>query len=155
MGIDLNEDALSDLAAQYSRLVKEAVIACASVPGSLDFLHQYGGELPLFVVSGTPEDELRDIVQQRKMAPYFTAVHGSPRHKAPIVRELLDVHKLEESRCLFVGDAMTDYRAAEETGLSFIGRVAEGDLDPFPDGTTIIRDLTELSVYTFLPEGRD
>lgn len=155
LGVDLSEDALAELARQYSRLVKEAVIACSAVPGALDFLERFNAELPLFVVSGTPEEELLDIVKKRKMDKYFTAVHGSPRHKSPIVHELLQGQGLDADRCLFVGDAMTDYRAAKETGLSFIGRVGKGNRDPFPDGTTIIRDLKELSVYTFRPKGRD
>ena len=146
LNIDLGDDELADLAAQYSSLVRDSVVACDGVPGAVDFLENQSGKLPIFVVSGTPEDELIDIIEMRGMSRYFTSIHGSPRHKAPIVTDLLESHALSGPDCLFVGDAMTDYRAAADTGLHFIGRVGQGHVDLFPAGTTIIRDLTELTV---------
>lgn len=146
LDVELTQQELAVLAAQYSELVKDDVIACESVPGSLEFLNSTSGKLPIFVVSGTPEPELKDIIERRAMDGYFTSVHGSPRHKAPIVRDLLNDHGLEAQNCLFVGDAMTDYNAAADTNLQFLGRVGEGEHNPFPEGTTIIRDLWELSV---------
>ena len=146
LDIELNKDELADLAGRYSALVKEAVIACDGVPGALEFLKKNIKELPIFVISGTPETELRDIIERRDMADYFTSIHGSPRRKGPIVMDLLFEHSLNGQDCLFVDDAMTDSHAAEETGLQFIGRVGRGDVNPFPDGTTIIPDLTGLSI---------
>jgi phosphoglycolate phosphatase-like HAD superfamily hydrolase len=80
------------------------------------------------------------------MVAYFTSIHGSPRYKGPIVMDLLSRHGLNGPDCLFVGDAMTDYRAAAETGLQFIGRVGAGEHNPFPGDTTIVEDLTTLSL---------
>ena len=146
LGLALSEAQLSELAERYSALVMDAVIACDAVPGAFEFLENYSDKLPLFVVSGTPEPELRAIIGRRGMADCFSAVHGSPRHKGPIVMDLLFEHNLSGPDCLFVGDAMTDYLAAAETGLQFIGRVGKNDDNPFPQGTTIIEDLTQLSV---------
>lgn len=109
LGIDLNDDALGQLAGRYSALVKDAVVDCEGVPGALDFLRVENGKRPIFVVSGTPEPELRDIIERRGMQDYFTAVHGSPRHKGPIITDLLLEYALEGPSCLLVGDAMTDY----------------------------------------------
>jgi len=146
LNIDLDDKELAELAQQYSALVRDAVVECEAVPGSLEFLESYGGKLPMFVVSGTPEDEMIDIVEKRGMDKYFTSVHGSPRHKTPIVTDLLKLHALTGPDCLFVGDAMTDYGAAADTGLQFIGRVGQGGIDPFPAGTAIIEDLRALKV---------
>lgn len=146
LGVELTEAELTELAGRYSALVKDAVVDCDGVPGAIEFLEAHSGELPMFVVSGTPEPEMREIADRRGLSGYFTSVHGSPRHKSPIVWDLLHDHGLNGPDCLFVGDAMTDCRAAAETGLKFIGRVGERDEDPFPNGTAIIRDLTELSV---------
>ena len=141
---ELSEPELAVLTRQYSKLVIDAVVSCPAVPGSLDYLQKNRGQKKMFVVSGTPETELRDIVEQRGMAQYFDAVCGSPRHKEPIVEELLAGHDLSATKCLFVGDAMTDFRAAQATGLDFVGRVGIGHDNPFPAGTTIIEDLNRL-----------
>ena len=143
LGIELKESELAQWVERYSALVKEAVVRCEAVPGAVEFLQAHRGKLPIFVVSGTPEDELQEIISRRGMEDYFTAVHGSPRHKGPIIMEILDKHGLDGPSCLFVGDAMTDYQAAAETGLAFIGRVGAGHQNPFPEGTAIIRDLTK------------
>jgi len=146
LGIELGEQDLAALAARYSSLVKEAVVMCDGVPGALDFLKAHSEKLPLFVVSGTPETELQDIIERRGLSAYFTSTHGSPRHKGPIVMEVLFEHGLNGPDCLFVGDAMTDFNAAAETGLHFIGRVGAGEENPFPFRTKVISDLTTLSI---------
>ena len=146
LGIKLSENELAELAGDYSALVKQVVIDCDSVPGALDFLQANSTNLPMFVVSGTPEEELREIIEVRGLSSYFTSVHGSPQHKAPIINEQLQLHGLDGDQCLFVGDAMTDYNAAKETGLAFIGRVEQGGVNLFPKGTTIIKDLTQLTI---------
>ncbi len=144
LGQDLNEADLAVLALHYSNMVVDAVVACPAVAGADDFLQRHLGHTKMFVVSGTPETELRDIVDARGMTHYFQAVCGSPRRKEPIVEELLARQGLVAQNCLFIGDAMTDYRAAQATGLDFIGRVGANEDNPFPDGTAVVGDLTEL-----------
>lgn len=146
LDIDLDEKSLKKLTDTYSAMVKDAVIKCEGVPGALDFLRSYQDRMRFFVVSGTPEDELNEITDKRNLTSHFLAVRGSPKHKGPIVEELLATHQIQRARSLFIGDAMTDYQAAKETNMDFVGRVGLGDENPFPDGTLVIRDLTELNV---------
>ena len=146
LGIGLNEDGLEVLCQQFSSLVESAVVNCAAVAGAESFLAAHHRRLPLFVVSGTPHEELMRIVDRRRLTPYFTAVFGSPPEKPPTIRAILRQHDLAAANVLFVGDARTDYEAAAETGLRFIGRVAPGTASPFPAGTAVIADLTELSL---------
>ena len=146
LGIELDDGQVAEWGGRYSALVEEAVVACDWVPGAREFLDAHRGRLPLFVVSGTPDDELKRIVEGRAMAHYFTSVHGSPPRKPPILEGLLAAHGIAPERALFVGDSMTDYDAAEATGLAFLGRVAAGSANPFPAGTTIVPDLNGLAV---------
>ena len=144
LGEDLSEADLGMWAVQYSNAVVDAVVDCPGVPGSINLLKRNLGARKMFVVSGTPQTELRDVVERRGMTHFFDAVCGSPRRKEPIVEELLAQFDLAANRCLFIGDAMTDYRAAQATGLDFIGRVGAGTDSPFPEGTLVATDLTEL-----------
>ncbi len=75
------------------------------------------------MASGTPQDELERIVQGRELTHYFSEVHGSPRTKAEIAREVAKSHDLRLDRCLFIGDAMTDYEAARNAAWPFSGFV--------------------------------
>jgi phosphoglycolate phosphatase-like HAD superfamily hydrolase len=146
LGIRLEPAALDALCQRFSTLVEDAVVAAPMVAGAEAFVARHRDRLPLFIVSGTPHDELVRIVARRRMGGAFTAVYGSPPEKPPTISRILAEHALAAADVVFVGDARTDYEAARATGLRFIGRVASGEADPFPAGTATITDLRELVV---------
>lgn len=146
LGIALEPEELMALGRRFSGLVVDAVVGSAWVDGAKELLDGLLGRYPLFVVSGTPEPELRAIVARRGMSEYFVAVRGSPPDKIAVIDELLEAHDLPADRVLFIGDAMTDYDAALATGLRFIGRVPPGEENPFPAATAVVPDLTVLAL---------
>lgn len=129
---------------QFSALVVEAVIASPAVPGAVELLRQESNRIPLFVASGTPEQELERIVSRRSLAQYFTAVRGSPVPKHQLIAEILHSHHLTPARVLMIGDALIDFESAEVNGVAFLGRVRTGDKNPFPQDVRIVPDLTPL-----------
>lgn len=144
LGIELTDSLLEDLSRRFSTMVEDKVVACEGVPGALAVLDAQAGRRPMFVVSGTPHAELNRIIARRGLAHYFDEVHGSPPEKSPIVADLLARRGLDPRDVLFVGDAAADLRAARATGVRFLGVVANGRASPFPAGTPVIRDLTQL-----------
>jgi len=141
----LTDEELAALCRQYSADVVDRVIASNPIPGSREFLETHKNGLAMYVVSGTPEDELRPIVRARGLKDYFDGVFGSPKLKDAIVREVLAERGFGPDECVFIGDAPTDHRAAADTGLYFIGRVGPGRENPFPPGTVVIEDLYKLA----------
>jgi HAD superfamily hydrolase (TIGR01549 family) len=133
------------LAARFAERVVDAVIAAPWVAGAREFVEAHWRELPLFIVSGTPQDELRAIAERRGMARYFGEVLGSPAKKEELLRGLLARHRLAPERTLMVGDSITDYDAASAAGLAFLGRVPPGAASPFPAGTELALDLRGLA----------
>ena len=144
LGIDLTPEDHDALSRQYSELVEQKVTECESVDGALAFLIKSEGQLDRFVVSGTPEDELRRITNKRGISSYFTGIYGSPRKKQDIVSEILERHGYAPENCLFIGDAMTDYDAAKDCQMAFLGRVVPGQDSPFPKDTDVVNDLSTL-----------
>ncbi len=65
------------LGERFSELVVDEVVRCPFVPGARELLERLAGELPLFVASATPEDEVRRIVSLRGLDG---AVSGRVRH---------------------------------------------------------------------------
>jgi len=137
----LTDAELDDWAGEYSKLVVDKVIAADWIAGAKEFLDGVAATVPVFVISGTPEDELRHIIVKRKMSGYFQEILGSPIRKPEHIRRLLTRYRLVPEHCLFVGDALTDYHAAEETGLHFIG--IQGEV-AFPQGTIVLPDCQGL-----------
>jgi len=145
LGLSLSGNQFDALVEQYAQLVEHAVIDAPWVPGAKELLQTHHQRCKLFVVSGTPEDEIKRIAERRGMMTWLTSVHGSPAPKADIVRTLMAEYGLQAQNCVFIGDAMADWQAASETGVAFIGRVADGRNNPFPDGTRVIPDLRNLT----------
>lgn len=139
---DADERRLGD---RFSELVLEEVLRCPFVPGARELLERRRHEARLFVASGTPEEELREIVRARGLDDCFTGVYGTPPTKAQIVERILAEEDVERSEVLFVGDAMTDLLGAREAGVPFVGRVADGEPDPFTEERVVtVRTLAEL-----------
>ena len=146
LGIELDQAALDELCRRFSNMVEDEVVACDWVAGAEEVLRTQYGRRPLFIVSGTPQDELARIFARRDLDRWFVEVWGSPRGKPEIVADILARHRLEPRSVLFVGDAAADLRAARANGLRFIGRIGNGNPSPFPPGTPAISDLTQLVI---------
>ena len=141
----LTADEEKELDRRFSELVVEAVIACDAVPGATELIHQQATRIPLFVASGTPEVELKVIVERRGLSSYFTEVRGAPTLKQTLVAEIIAAHRLNPASTLMIGDALVDYESADENGLAFLGRVCPGDPNPFPAHVAIVSDLSGLA----------
>ncbi len=142
--VDLSDSMHNALCERYTEIVEQKVVDCESVEGALEFLAQAAGQLDLFIVSGTPEEELKRITDRRGISRYFSAIYGSPRKKEDIVSEVLTTKGFTAADCLFIGDAMTDHDAAKACRMPFLGRVVAGEKSPFPKATKTVSDLTGL-----------
>lgn len=142
----LTEEEEKKLDIRFSELVVEAVIAAEAVPGAVELIRQQAARIPLFVASGTPESELKVIVERRGLTPYFTEVRGAPALKKTLIADILSAHALKPESVLMIGDAMADLEGAQANGTAFLGRVHPNDPNPFPEQIAIIPDLRGLVV---------
>lgn len=140
----LTEEEEKQLDIRFSGLVVEAVIAAETVPGAVELIRQQAERIPLFVASGTPETELKIIVERRGLTPYFTAVRGAPALKKTLIAEILSRHALKPESVLMIGDAMADLEGAQANNTAFLGRVHPDDSNPFPADVKVVPDLRGL-----------
>ena len=138
LGIEIDENKVKELSNQFSKLVKEKVANAPFIDGAVETIKkEYNKGTILFVVSGTPTDEMKEIATNKGLAKYFREICGSPKKKTPWVKELLEKYNLKPDDCLFIGDAMTDYNAANECGLNFLGIKIPSCKTEFPEYTTV------------------
>lgn len=134
------------LDAALTALVYEGVVACAFVPGARELIERRAAELPVYVASATPEEEVRSLVEARGLAPFVRAAYGSPTRKADGLRRIAAEAGCAPADVLFVGDSASDQRAARESGVRFVGRVPPGAASPFAPEPLLaeVADLAEL-----------
>jgi phosphoglycolate phosphatase-like HAD superfamily hydrolase len=134
----LSDKKLSELGKKFSELVLAEVLDSNFIPGVKETLNQLLSlGIPAFVASGTPDEEIRYIVDKKGLNDFFREIHGAPRSKTEIVRDILGRFGYDPWMCWFYGDSMSDWRAAVESGVNFIGIVSDYGNSPFPSDTNV------------------
>lgn len=140
----ISDGTVKTLARRYSELVKQKIIDAEPVKGSLEFLSRYYRDYDFAIVSGSDQEELREICRARKIDNFFVEILGSPLDKESNLSKLLSERDWKRESCAFVGDSINDFDAARPFGITFIGRNS-GLVDwGLVDNVTAIDDLTQL-----------
>lgn len=141
------------LGRRFTELALEKVLAAPMVPGAAEALAALAPRMPLFVASGTPQDELDLIVDRRGLRTAFREVWGTPAEKPAIVRDLLARYQLAPGEVLFLGDGLSDHKAAMATGVGFLARTTPPLHEDWlrlgvryvPDLTTLVAEVERLA----------
>lgn len=131
LNISIEEAEVNKLADQFSAIVLDKVIQAKEVPGANDFIREYNEKLKMWVITGTPTQEIELIAKERGIESYFIGLHGSPKNKKYWTEYLVDKFHLKRDETLFIGDATTDLEAANYSNLLFALRETEENLDLF------------------------
>tara|TARA_B100001057_G_scaffold296302_1_gene296457 strand:- start:16067 stop:16690 length:624 start_codon:yes stop_codon:yes gene_type:complete len=142
LGKSANQKQIDALANQFSLIVKKKVVASKYLPGVIDFIRE-NKEKKQFICTGTPQNEIRDIIEKKGIKLLFEGVYGSPRTKKEIIKIILDKYSASPKDCVFFGDAMTDYNAAKAWSIPFIG--IENPYTKFPKKTDLIKSFRQLN----------
>lgn len=157
LGLPLDDAGMDALCARFAALVVEEVVAAPEIPGAGAFLDACRG-IPCFVISGTPEAEIREICRRRGLSAHFQEICGAPEGKVAHLGRLLDRHGFAPSGCRFFGDAGSDHEAACRHGVPFVGIL------PGPDAPLLAKapDIdwhTDFNAYLrsgdFAPVGKE
>jgi len=141
----ITDEIRMELGNKFANLVIQNVLDAPWIPGVQEFLENYSEKLDLYIVSGTPDNELKYIVEKKNVSKYFKGVFGSPATKGDLIKDILLTHSYKNEHVVFVGDAITDLNGALEANVSFIGKISNKETNPFSDyHVSLVRDLREL-----------
>ncbi|MDH3227745.1 MAG: HAD family hydrolase [Thermoleophilia bacterium] len=132
LGRELDADESAELGRRFSQLVFERAVRCPEVLGTsetLATLHAAG--IPLFVASGTPQEELERLIAARGWRESFRGIHGSPSTKPWILSAISRALGCAPGSLVFVGDGRSDLDAAREAGVPFILRATAAQEERF------------------------
>jgi HAD superfamily hydrolase (TIGR01549 family) len=112
-----------ELGRKFSNIVLDEVLNAPFVNGAIEFLKANYKKYSFFVASGTPRQELNYIIKKRGLFDYFKGIYGSPASKTEIILNIISSNVYYQNEVVFIGDSITDLKAAQETGVYFIARV--------------------------------
>ena len=116
----ITEEEIENLANQFSTLVVEKVIGAPYIPGALEYIKKSYKQYKLFISTGTPTEEMNQILEDREIAHYFTNIFGSPDNKTVHVNNILSKYNLSPDELIFYGDSNSDLDTAENAQIPFV-----------------------------------
>ncbi|OWV87642.1 hypothetical protein ATY78_03850 [Rhizobium sp. R635] len=133
---------IADLCDRFASIVDKAMMDAPFVPGAEELLQRLNGCIPLHLVSGMPDGDLKLVLMRRGLVHYFSSVAGSPKKKITEFCRILKSEQCDPKDALAVGDSRTEFDAAVELGIPFLAVVAQNAPDFFPADAVRCRDLT-------------
>jgi len=141
LGKSLSKEKEMELGKKFSEIILKKVLEAPFVKGALEFLTGSNCKYNFFIASGTPEEELHDILRERCILKHFKEAHGSPKTKPDVIRDILSRYGFENKEVVYIGDAESDRCAAKETDVFFIERKQGLKEDPCKKNGCIVKDL--------------
>lgn len=127
-------ESVEKLAQRYRDIVFDSVVACSFIAGAQTLLNRALGRVDMYLISGTPHEELIEILRARNLGRYFKRVYGAPTGKPDAFKRILESGRYKPEQTLAIGDSLTECEAAAGLGIPFLG-IAEPDSERFfPDG---------------------
>jgi HAD superfamily hydrolase (TIGR01549 family) len=140
-----NSQKEKELSKKFSNLVFDKLVLCPYVKGAVDFLEFFSKQVPLYLISISPEEELLQVLNARILRDYFKKVYANPPSKSEAFRKILTNEQIDASESVYIGDTPEDYQAATTTGIPFIGRKSK---KAFPGrGFPVFEDMLEVQRY--------
>ncbi len=127
------QSVIDDLASRFSELVMNKVINAPFIEGVYDTIVRYSAKVSNYIISGTPEGEMKAIINGRGLTPYFKDVLGSPETKEDLTTKLMAREGYDSREVIFIGDATSDYRSAKQNNTWFILRKHADNIELFKD----------------------
>ena len=143
MGREITEVENIALCDRFASYCLEEVCRSELVPGIMDVLTAWKGRVPMYVASGTPHEELSQVLERSGLASFFDGMYGFPPGKADLLRLILEKSGASPSSTVMIGDSATDQHAAEAVNALFYGRGEYFRHSGYPWHD----DLTRLSAY--------
>ncbi len=149
IGQPLSEDRFNELCLEFNKLVVDEVVSAEYVKGAKEFLDYCRNKYKMYVVSGTPEIEIREIIKRKNLEEYFSGIYGSPENKTNLINAILKENNWQPEGTLFIGDSKNDLIAALDTGAIFCARSNEKGADwlKSPKIKSRFSDLAEFKNY--------
>ncbi len=119
------EARFTTLMSQLSDAMTRRVAACPAISGVAAFLDRHA-HLPQYLVSLTPIDNLRAILEQRQLLGQFRGYFGRPPYsKEEAFRTIIESEAIPPESLLVIGDSLSDAESAAMVGAQFAGLAAD------------------------------
>lgn len=117
----ITDDEIQKLAVSFSIIMRSLLVnPSLLIQQTLRYVERNHLNIPMYIVSGSDQEELRFLCKEMNIASYFRGIFGSPVPKIKLVNQVIEQNNYLGSSCLLIGDSINDYEAAFNNGLHFM-----------------------------------
>jgi phosphoglycolate phosphatase-like HAD superfamily hydrolase len=121
-GESASPEQIEECCQQFSQAVVQAVIDSPWVPGVREYLLKQYMDQYFVLVTATPQDEIKTILESLKFSHYFREIFGAPTKKDQAIKAVLDRLNCSPNETLMIGDSESDLLAAQASLVPFLLR---------------------------------
>lgn len=122
VGEDATDLAINTYCDRFGDLVQDKVVNAPWVPGVKSYIERNVYEQDFILVSATPQVEIENILNMLNFSGHFLSIWGAPTTKSEAIQTMISRQGYHPAKCLMVGDATADLRAANATSVTFMLR---------------------------------
>lgn len=117
----VTEERIKELSGQFSIIMRQLLVdESLLIQETIAYVLAHHKNIPMHVVSGSDQDELRFICAQLNIATAFKSIHGSPTPKRDLIRWVVEQNGYNPRKCVMIGDSINDYEAALINDVPFM-----------------------------------
>ncbi len=119
----LSKEMSMELGRQFEQFVMHKIINAPFVPGMVEFIRAHEKQYDFYTASATTHLQLEQIGAKKKLTSFFKRIYGSPNPKALVISDVISAHQGESDKVVMIGDARSDFEAAQANQCPFILRL--------------------------------
>lgn len=118
--VSITDDDILVLAERFSVIMKDLLVnPTLLITKTIEFAKENQGNYIMHITSGSDQKELRYLCKSMNIAHLFHSIHGSPKPKKQLVKELIDLNTYNPYECVLIGDSLNDFEAAKFNNVNF------------------------------------
>lgn len=106
---------------RLNQLLEKNVLDSQLIEGALQFLERYSNYSNIYLLSGTPIEQLYKIISKLEIDKYIKKVYSVPPDKNEQLKLILRSNQLQAKEVIYIGDMISDQIAATNNEINFIG----------------------------------
>tara|TARA_B100000767_G_scaffold268922_1_gene289968 strand:+ start:1859 stop:2518 length:660 start_codon:yes stop_codon:yes gene_type:complete len=107
----------------FSKKLKKDLNKCKFSTGAIQGMEALKeNKIKMFLATGVNKKEIDKIIIKFKLKKYFEKVYGYPLKKDKIIKIIKKQENVKYSNIYFIGDSLSDLKAAKKTNINFLGR---------------------------------
>ena len=107
----------------FSKKLRQNLANCKFSTGAIKSMESLKkNKIKMFLATGINKKEIDKIIIKFKLKKYFEKVYGYPLKKDKIIKIIKKQENVKYSNIYFIGDSLSDLKAAKKTKINFLGR---------------------------------